>query len=115
MRTVPHNLQTAYFKLKKSKLVKSNDLSDDSLTYFESILNSSLPKKESDFVIYYFIKNMFYNDKHKFYNFINNSEFECLVLYTDNMSISTHFNLGSKVYIKWDSESKLYKLSKLLN
>lgn len=115
MRTVPQNLQSSYFKLKKSKLIKNNDLSDESLSYFESILNNSLPNKENDFSIYYLVKSMFYNDKNKFYNFINNSEFECLVLYTDNQTISKHFNLGSKIYIKWDSELKVYKLSKLLN
>ena len=111
MRTLPHNLQSAYYKLKKSKLVKDNIVNDESISYFELILNSSLPKKENDYVIYYFIKNMFYNDKHKFYNFINNSEYECLVLYTDNVSISSHFNLANKIYIHWNAESKTYKLS----
>jgi hypothetical protein len=115
MRSVPHNLQSAYFKLKKSKLIKENDLSIESLAYFELILNSSLPKKENDNIIYYFIKNMFYNDKYKFYNFINNSEFECLVLYTDNLTISKHFNLFNKIYIKWDSELKVYKIVKLIS
>jgi hypothetical protein len=68
MRTIPHNLQNAYYKLKKSKLVKENIIDEDSLLYFESVLNRGLPKKDADFVI-------FYNDKSKFYNFINNSSF----------------------------------------
>ena len=80
MRTIPHNLQNAYYKLKKSKLVKENIIDSDSISYFESVLNNGMPKNENDFILFYFIKNLFYNDKSKFYNFINNSGFECLVL-----------------------------------
>jgi len=115
MRTIPHNLQNAYYKLKKSKLVKENIIDSDSISYFESVLNSGLPKNDNDFIIFYFIKNLFYNDKSKFYNFINNSGFECLVLYTDNLCISNHFNLGSKVYISWNKDDKLYNIKKIIN
>lgn len=113
MRTIPHNLQNAYYKLKKSKLVKDNILDDESISYFESILNNGLPKTETEFSLYYFIKTLFYNDKLKFYNYINHSSFECFVLYTDNLFISDHFNLKSKVYIGWDKETKLYNIKKL--
>jgi hypothetical protein len=112
---MPFGVKNSYYKLKKSNLIKNNDLSDDSLLYFETILNDSIPQKENELTLYYFLKNMFYNNKNKFYNFINNSNFECLVLYTDNITISKHFNLMDKIYIKWDSDSKLYKVSKLLN
>jgi hypothetical protein len=113
MRTVPYNLQNAYYKLKKSKLVKENEIDSDSISYFESVLNSGLPKNDDEFIVYYFIKNLFYNDKLKFYNFINNSGFECLVLYTDNLYISNHFNLGSKVYISWNKDDKLYNVKQI--
>lgn len=111
MRTLPHNLYSSYYKLKKSRLIKDNIVDPDSILYFQNILNSGLPKIESEFVLYYFIKNLFYSDKSKFYNFINNSTFECLVLYTDNLYISNHFNLGSKVYINWNKDTKLYEIN----
>lgn len=112
---MPFSVKNAYYKLKKSNLIKNNDLSNESLLYFETILNDSLPQKENELTLYYFLKNMFYNNKNKFYNFINNSNLECLVLYTDNITISKHFNLMDKIYIKWDPYSKSYKVSKLLN
>jgi hypothetical protein len=112
MRTIPNNLQIAYYKLKKSRLIKENEIDDDAITYFETTLNNGLPKSEQDFIIYYFIKNLFYNDKAKFYNYINNSQYECLLLYTDNLTISNHFDLVSKIYINWDKNKKVYKILK---
>ena len=115
MRTIPHNIQNAYYKLKKSRLVKENIIDSDSLLHFESVLNSGLPKSNDEFVIYYFIKNLFYNDKSKFYNFINNSGFECLVLYTDNLCISNHFNLVSTLYVSCNKDDQLYNIKKIIN
>jgi hypothetical protein len=112
MRTVPHNLQNAFYNLKKSKLVREKIVDDNSLNYFESTLNSSLPKNEHDYILYYFIKNLFYNNKQKFYNFVNYSDYDCLILYTDNMHIVKRFNIADLVYIKWDKENKLYTVSK---
>ena len=46
MRTIPNNLQIAYYKLKKSRLIKDNDLDDDAIAYFESTLNNGLPNSQ---------------------------------------------------------------------
>lgn len=111
MRTVPCNLQSNYYKLKKSRLILKNEIDSDSMSYFEVALNKALPKTEYEFNIYYFLKNLYYADKQKFYNFINNSSYECLVLYTDNISIVKHFDLFNKVFIKWNKEEKKYIVS----
>lgn len=112
MRTIPHNLQNAYFNLKKSKLVKDKIVNDDTILYFESTLNSGLPKNENDFSLYYFIKNLFYNNKQKFYYFVAYSDYDSLLLYTDNLHIVKRFNIADLVYINWDKDNKLYKVTK---
>ena len=111
MRTVPSNLLSNYYKLKKSRLILKNEIDSDSMSYFEITLNKALPKTEYELNIYYFLKNLYYSEKQKFYNFINNSNYECLVLYTDNTTIAKHFNLFNKVFIKWDKEEKKYIVS----
>jgi hypothetical protein len=111
MRTVPANLRSNYYKLKKSRLILKNEIDSDSMSYFEIALNKALPKTEYELNIYYFLKNLYYSDKQNYYNFINNTNYECLVLYTDNTSIVKHFGLLHKVYIKWNKEEKKYIVS----
>lgn len=114
MRTIPMSLQKSYFELKKSRLLTKGDLDDDSISFFEFKLNKALPETEYDFNIYYFVKALYYNDKNKFYNFLNNSKYECLILYTDNVSIVRHFHLMHKLNICWNKDEKKYKCSKFI-
>lgn len=112
MRTIPVPLQKAYYALKKSRLISKSEIDDDSISFFEHVLNKALPEHEYDYNIYYFVKSLYYNDKSKFYNFINNTKYECLILYTDNVSIVRHFNIMHKLNVCWDKEIKKYHCSK---
>lgn len=112
MRTVPKRLQNAYYQLKKSRIVLKNEYDDEAILHFENVLNSCLPINEYEQNIYYFIKDMYYNDKNKFINYINNSNLECLILYTDNKKIISHFKLLYKLYINWNSDLKKYTVEK---
>lgn len=112
MRTIPVPLQKSYYALKKSRLIFKGEFDDESIAFFEHVLNKALPDQEYDFNIYYFVKSLYYNDKQKFYNFINNTKYECLLLYTDNVSIVRHFNLMHKLNLSWDKETKRYHCSK---
>jgi hypothetical protein len=112
MRTIPKRIQNAYFQLKKSRLITKEEYDDEAIMHFEKILNSSLPISEYENNIYYLIKDMYYNDKNKFITYINNSNLECLILYTDNKRIINHFNLLYKLYINWNKEEKKYIVEK---
>lgn len=112
MRTIPKRIQNAYFQLKKSRLITKEEYDDEAIMHFEKILNSSLPVSEYENNIYYLIKDMYYNDKNKFITYINNSNLECLILYTDNKRIISHFNLLYKLYINWNKEEKKYIVEK---
>jgi hypothetical protein len=112
MRTIPKRLQNAFFQLKKSRLILKNKFDDDAIIHFEKILNSALPVTEYEHNIYYLIKDMYYADKSKFMNYINNSNLESFILYTDNKKIIAHFKLMYKLYINWDKDLKKYIVEK---
>ena len=112
MRTVPKRVQNAYFQLKKSRIIVKNEFDNEAIEHFEKILNSSLPVTEYEYNIYYLIKDMYYNDKNKFINYINNSNLECLILYTDNKRIINHFKVIYKLYINWNKDEKKYIVEK---
>jgi hypothetical protein len=108
MRTIPKRIQNAYFQLHKSRLLSKGHLDNDAIKHFEKILNSSLPVNDYEQNIYYFVKDLYYDDPSKFLNYINNSNLQCLILYTNNKNIITHFNLQYKVYINWNTKEKKY-------
>lgn len=108
MRTIPKRIQNAYFQLHKSRLLTKGHLDNDAIMHFEKILNSSLPSNDYEQNIYYFVKDLYYDDPGKFLNYINNSNLQCLILYTNNKNIISHFNLQYKTYINWDPKEKKY-------
>ena len=108
MRTIPKRIQNAYFQLHKSRLLTKGHLDNDAIMHFEKILNSSLPTNDYEKNIYYFIKDLYYDDPGKFLNYINNSNLQCLILYTNNKHIISHFNLQHKTYINWNPKEKKY-------
>jgi hypothetical protein len=112
MRTLPKRVENAYFQLKKSRIILKNEFDDEAIDHFEKLLNSSLPVTEYEYNIYYLIKDMYYNDKNKFINYINNSNLDSLILYTDNKRIINHFKLIYKLYINWNKDEKKYIVEK---
>jgi hypothetical protein len=108
MRTIPKRIQNAYYQLYKSRLISKGHLDNDAILHFEKILNSSLPVNKYEHNIYYLIKDLYYDDNSKFLNYINNSNLQCLILYTNNKNIITHFQLQYKVYINWNAIEKKY-------
>ena len=108
MRTLPKRIQNAYFQLHKSRLIAKNHLDYDAIKHFENILNSALPVNDYEQNIYYFIKDLYYDDPSHFLNFISNSNKQSLILYTNNKNIINHFQLQYKVYINWNSKEKKY-------
>ena len=108
MRTIPKRIQNAYYQLYKSRLISKGHLDNDAILHFEKILNSSLPVNKYEHNIYYLIKDLYYDDNSKFLNYINNSNLQCLILYTNNKNIITHFQLQYKVYINWNAIKKKY-------
>ncbi len=110
MRTIPKRVQNAYFQLHKSRLISKGHLDNDAIKHFENILNSAMPQNEYENNIYYFVKDMYYNDPSKFLSFINKSNLQSLILYTNNKNIITHFNLQYKIYISWNTKDRKYNV-----
>ena len=112
MRTIPKRIENAYFQLKKSRLIAKKHYDNDAVNHFEKLLNSSLPITDYENHIYYFVKDLYYDDKNKFLNFIENSNLQSLILYTNNKNIINHFELQYKIYINWDKNEKKYIVEK---
>jgi hypothetical protein len=108
MRTIPKRIQNAYFQLHKSRLISKGHLDDDAVSHFEKILNSALPTTEYEQNIYYFVKDLYYDDPSKFLNYISNSNLQPLILYTNNKNIINYFDLQFKLYINWSTTEKKY-------
>jgi hypothetical protein len=108
MRTLPKRLQNAYFQLRKSRVIKKQEYDNDAIEHFEKLLNSCLPISDYESHLYYFIKDMYYDNKVKFIEYINESNLQPLILYTDNKNIIKHFNLQYKLYINWDKTENKY-------
>lgn len=115
MRTIPKRLQNSYFQLFNSRLISKNQYDLEAISHFEALLNASLPTTDYENSIYYFIKEMYYDDRNKFLNFIQNSNLQPFILYTNNSNIISHFNLQYKIYITWDKKNKKYKVEKFNN
>lgn len=112
MRTLPKRVQQSYSQLLKCRLISKKEYDDEAIQYFGKILNSAMPIREYDNIIYYFIKDLFHEDKEKFINYISGNNLQPLILYTDNINIIKHFNLQYKIYINWDSEKNIYIVAK---
>ncbi len=112
MRTIPKRIENAYFQLKKSRLIVKKHYDNDAISHFEKLLNSSLPVTDYENHIYYFVKDLYYDDKTKFLKFIENSNLQSLILYTNNKNIINHFELQYKIYINWDKNEKKYIVDK---
>ena len=107
MKYIPNNLSTAYRKILKSPILQG-EVTDAEVTRFEELLNKALPTSQDNYDLFLFVKELFHNNKNKFLKFIENSEYNCFILWTENKTIMNRLNLRKKVYVKWNPETKQY-------
>ena len=107
MKYIPNNLSSAFRKIQKSPILHG-EVTDIEVKRFEDLLNKALPSSQDNYDLFLFIKEMFHNNKNKFLKFIENSDYNCFILWTENKTIMNRLNLRKKVYIKWDQENKQY-------
>jgi hypothetical protein len=98
----PQYLINGYLLLQNSELVKQKNVSPESLSEFERILNNIQPKDE-DMAKYDMIKTLYNSNKMKFIRFIRESYSSCAVLWTESKAIVTWFDLSNLIYITWDN------------
>jgi hypothetical protein len=106
------NLYLCYNNLKKSDLILNKDNSKESIDYFQNILNKSQPKTQEDITLNRFVKSMYYENKNSFLTFIKNTNFECLILWTESVSILKQLGLLSVVYCKWIIKDSTYYVTR---
>jgi hypothetical protein len=95
-------LRGTYNDVVHSDLLKNGDLSLASLNAFESLLNLAQPKDDTEMTIKHQIHFMYRQNPRAFYEWVVRSGMEYLILWTESKIIVMHFQIKTKVYIRWD-------------
>ena len=112
MKTIPKRLYNSYLQLFKSRLIAKKQYDMEAIKHFETLLNASLPTTDYENTIYYFIKELYYDNRESFLKYIKNTNKQAFIIYTNNINIIEHFNLQYKIYINWDKINKKYIVDK---
>lgn len=104
-------LAVGYNLLKKSRVVIKKDIDEEAINYFNNILNDAQPKTPGDKELCQLVKAMYNENKNKFMEFIKNTRFECMVLWTESMPIVHFLGLHGTVYLRWNSGRQMYCVS----
>jgi hypothetical protein len=108
---LPKTLYTGYNLLKKSRAVSKKNTDEDALTFMQNVLNKAQPSTPDDLVMHRLVKGLYNENKYKFLNFVKNTNFECLVLWTESRAIVNTLGLRGVIYVKWTGPETLYELS----
>jgi hypothetical protein len=57
------------------------------------------------------VRGMYYENRNRFLTFIKNTNFECMVLWTDSQSIVNYLSLRGVVHISWTGKETLYSVA----
>lgn len=97
---LPKTLFDGYKLLKQSHLVVNKDSDKTNISILQNILNDVQPKTPEELILYRFVQGMYNENSHRFLSFVENTSFECLVLWTGPRSIERCLGLYRVVYIK---------------
>ena len=101
-------LMSCYKKISVSRLVLRNETDEESLDYFNNILNETNPKNQDESNIKYCIRKLYLNDKNSFLRCIEKDPY--LILLTDTQAIVMHFKIQYSVFIKWNKIEYIVEL-----
>jgi len=103
-------IQNAYERLSESRIVKEQEVTNDSLTYFQATINNTIPSNENEEMVRTAVYNLFKGNPNSFTHCSqNNKEY---ILLTDARKIADHFKITNVVYIKWNPVDKKYIIEK---
>ena len=109
---LPKSLYIGYRLLGESRLITKRDSDPEALQYFQTVLNKAQPVSSEELLLHRFVRAMYNENKNKFLSFIRNTYFECLVLWTDHVTIVNFTGLRGVIYIEWNNTSKSYAISR---
>lgn len=121
----PQYLHGSFNRLCKSCLARRLYDKEDAYEYFESVLNMSLPKPDSDEFRRHMdmkdmVRSLVYIMSRKgpatnYIKLVKNTPWECTILWTSPAVITAYFNLMHKAYIKWDNKTNKYSVTKFVS
>ena len=109
---LPKTLYVGYNMLKQSRVVTKKETDDEAVGFLQTVLNEAQPKSAEEHTLHRFVKNMYNENKYRFLSFIRNTNFECLVLWTESIAIVNYLGLRGIIYISWTGVETLYSITK---
>ena len=109
---LPHNLLMGYTSIKTSSVVTMKNNSEEALLNFQKILNRAQPRTPTEYKLYKFVKDLYYGDMNRFLDYIKDTKFECLVLWTVTQNIVNFLGLRDVIFIEWTGKETLYHVKK---
>jgi hypothetical protein len=111
---LPANLYNSYRDMKSSRLNRYRKTDNDSLKFFENLLNAAQPQTPEDMAQRQLIRGLHHKARRGFLDLLVD-EFEAYKLWIDFKTIVADFKLEGIVYIQWDRETSKYTVSKYDN
>lgn len=110
MITLPVELKTSFNNIDKCDLVVKRVDSIDSILEFQYLLNSAMPRRESNnFKIREFFKGLFFKNEELIYELITkNAELLPLILWMRTEYILRFFNISDLVFINFNKYKNTY-------
>ena len=106
-------LRHTYAKLSNSTLVLSGDVSEQSMSYFQRLLNNVQPTTDTHIASKSMLRHMKDSNKYGMTMFLKHRNSSHFVLWLDALSIVYHFKINNYIFLKWDRDSSQYMVSLL--
>jgi hypothetical protein len=111
---IPQLLYTAQQQVAKARIVAKKEVDADSLAHLEAIINAAQPSSPEDLAQQRLIKGLYSEDKNAFMRFVKGKKFESVLLWTESRAIISYLGLKGVVYIRWDNDEKIYRVSEFV-
>lgn len=106
-------LHTSYLEIKTSRLVNEHDVSRRSINHFTTMINRSRPVTPSDMLLYNFVQTLSSTHDKKFIELINDTRLECLILWTQPVTILKFLNIHKIIRMRIENVNMICKVDRI--
>lgn len=109
----PQKLYHGYGLLCNTPLIKHGDMSPRSINTFETLLNEAQPAFEDKNMMakYEMVRSLYFSNPTGYTTMINRGASSCTILWTEPKAIVRFFRLYGKIFISYNRNEKLYRVT----